>query len=217
MAATGWACTSVTPTTSRVSGCSRYSPASWRSRCCSACWPPPGSAKGISRRGAGSRGAGSWAKLHEAGSWGMSLDLPRGTLEHALYQFDRKQPPRINRPRQRDLAGRDRRKAKPAVIGHVTHEQHEAEALRLRPHQPFAHQRLAVALTLDVGVDHERAEQRTAVRRADLDRGEAHAADQRAVEPAGKAQAGHRRHALAHPVRGAGKTARPKGLRGEFR
>src|SRR5680860_1005879 len=213
MAATGWACTSATPITSRVSGCSRSSPASWRSRCCLACWPPPGSAKGISRRRAGSKGR----RLHGAGSSSMSLDLPRGTLEHAFYQFERKEPPRIDRPRPRDLAGRDRRKAEPAVIGHVAHEQHEAEALRLRPHQPFAHQRLAVALALDAWVDYERAEQRTAVRRADLDRGEAHAADQRAVEPAGEAQDGHRRHALAHPVRGAGKAARPKGLRGEFR
>src|SRR5690606_26222576 len=90
-------------------------------------------------------------------------------------------------------------------------------AFCLSPRQPLADQRLAITFALDARVYDEGPKQRAAFLAADLDRGEADAAHERIVQPAGAAQAGHRRNALAHAIRAAGKSAGPTGLRGKFR
>ena len=127
------------------------------------------------------------------------------------------QPPRIDRPRQRDLARPDRREAEAPVIGHVADEQHEGEAFRLRAAKPLLDERPAEALALLCGIHHERAEQQRILLLSDADGSEADAPHETILAPADEAQGGNGRDAFPHAISASGEAAWAEGLCRELR
>ena len=83
-----------------------------------------------------------------------------GVGERTGHKLERKQPRRIDRPRQHDLPARDWNEAEPAVIGHVANEHDEAKALRPGACDPLIGKRLAVAIAFICRVYDERTEEK---------------------------------------------------------